>query len=58
MDEKYYQIIGLIGFILAGFIFIAVGVKLDDMLTIVGSVVWVLSCLIWMVPLVMPVRKR
>jgi hypothetical protein len=52
MKEKHYQLAGLIGFILAGFIFIAVGINYGDPLTILGSVVWVISCLIWMVPLV------
>jgi membrane protein DedA with SNARE-associated domain len=51
MDDDKYQLIGLIGFIIAGFIFIAVGVKSGDWLTISGSVVWILSCLVWMVPI-------
>ena len=51
MADKHYQIIGLVGFILAGFIFIAVGVRADDLLTIIGSVIWTLSCLVWLVPL-------
>ena len=38
------QLIGLIGFILAGFIFIV--------LTILGSIVWIVSCLVWMIPFV------
>ncbi len=51
MQERHYQIIGLIGFIIAGFIFIAVGVRSDDILTVIGSVVWTLACMIWMIPL-------
>ena len=52
MDENHYQMIGLIGFIVAGLIFVAVGVKHGDMLTIVGSLVWIASCVIWMVPII------
>ena len=51
MDDDKYQLIGLIGFIIAGFIFIAVGVKFGDWLTILGSIVWILSCLVWMIPI-------
>ncbi len=51
MDENDYQIIGLVGFIFAGLIFIAAGINFDDPLTILGSVVWVLSCLVWLIPL-------
>ncbi len=51
MDERRFQIIGLAGFIIAGFIFIAAGINVGDTLTILGSVVWVLSCLVWMIPL-------
>ena len=52
MSDKSYQIIGMIGFIIAGFIFIAVGIKFGDSLTIIGSSVWILSCIIIMIPLV------
>ncbi len=33
MQERHYQIAGLLGFILA------------------GSVVWIISCIIWLIPL-------
>ena len=52
LRDTDYQLIGLIGFILAGFIFIAVGIKFGDVLTVVGSIVWILSCLVWMIPFV------
>ncbi len=51
------QLIGLIGFILAGFIFIAVGIKFGDVLTILGSIVWIVSCLVWMIPFVNKTRQ-
>ncbi|MGI9365603.1 MAG: hypothetical protein ACR2O8_10510 [Rhizobiaceae bacterium] len=50
MREDHYQMIGLIGFIIAGILFVAVGVKHGDMLTTVGSLVWTASCIVWMIP--------
>lgn len=52
MSEQRSQILGLIGFVLAGFLFVAAGVRSGDVLTVVGSVLWIVSCLIWMIPLV------
>ena len=52
MDERRYQIMGLLGFIAAGIVFIASGINFGDGLTIFGSVIWVLSCIVWMIPLV------
>lgn len=54
MNERVFQLLGLAGFIAAGFVFIAVGVRASDPLTVIGSVIWILACLIWMVPLVRP----
>ena len=51
MHDRHYQIAGLVGFILAGFIFVAAGINFGDPLTIAGSVVWIVSCLIWLIPL-------
>ncbi|MCB1478489.1 MAG: hypothetical protein KDJ62_06380 [Rhodobiaceae bacterium] len=51
MNDHYYHIAGLAGFIIAGFIFVAVGIRFGDMLTVIGSVVWIISCLIWLIPL-------
>ncbi len=39
MDEKRFQIIGLVGSIIAGFIFTAAGLNIGDTLTVLGSVV-------------------
>lgn len=52
MDERKFQIVGLIGFISSGFLFITVGVQSGDMLTIAGSVLWIASCIVWLIPLV------
>ncbi len=51
MTEQRSQLLGLTGFILAGFVFIAVGIRSGDVLTVVGSVLWIVSCVIWLVPL-------
>lgn len=51
MNERLSQVLGLIGFVVAGFVFVAAGVRAGDMLTIVGSVLWIVSCVIWMIPL-------
>ncbi len=53
MDENRFQLIGLVGFIIAGFVFIAVGLIAGDPLTIIGSVIWVVSCFVWIFPLLM-----
>ena len=51
MREKHCQMLGLLGFLVAGVIFVAAGIRHGDTLTILGSVVWMISCLIWMIPL-------
>ncbi|SLN30017.1 hypothetical protein ROA7450_01292 [Roseovarius albus] len=51
MTEQRRQLFGLIGFIIAGLVFIAAGINFGDPLTIIGSVIWVTSYLIWMIPL-------
>ena len=52
MSQQQSQMLGLIGFVLAGLVFIAAGVRSGDVLTIVGSSLWIVSCVIWMIPLV------
>lgn len=44
------ELSALIGFCFSGAIFIASGIQNGDILTIIGSSVWILSCLVWMVP--------
>lgn len=57
MSEQRYQMLGLIGFAVAGFVFIAAGVRSGDPLTIIGSAIWIVSCLIWMIPLLRSNRR-
>ncbi len=54
MDERHYQLVGLIGFIIAGLFFVAVGIRLGDALTIIGSVVWIAACVVWLIPALRP----
>lgn len=42
------ELIALGGFCISGLIFIATGIAHGDILTVAGSVVWLLSCLLWM----------
>jgi hypothetical protein len=57
MEERHYQIIGLRGFIIAGLVFIALSINLGDTLAIIGSVIWVMFCLIWMIPFLKPKKQ-
>ncbi len=52
MSDRKYQIAGLLGFIVSGLTFIISGVKSGDALTIFGSFMWILACVIWLIPLV------
>ena len=52
-NEKYskyweLELFALIGFCASGVFFIASGIQNGDILTIVGSSVWILSCIVWM----------
>ena len=51
MHDKWYQIFGMAGFIIAGLLFIMTGIKHADMLTVTGSVVWTISCIVMLIPL-------
>lgn len=42
------ELFALGGFCVSGFFFVASGILNGDMLTVGGSVVWLLSCLVWM----------
>ena len=44
------ELIALTGFCLSGVIFILSGIQNGDVLTILGSSVWIFSCVIWMIP--------
>jgi len=44
------ELFALIGFCISGAIFILSGIQNGDFLTIIGSSVWIFSCVIWMIP--------
>jgi hypothetical protein len=44
------ELFALIGFCISGTIFILSGIQNGDILTIIGSSVWIFSCVIWMIP--------
>ncbi|MEH6347105.1 MAG: hypothetical protein V7785_18560 [Bermanella sp.] len=44
------ELFALFGFCISGVIFILSGIKSGDVLTIVGSSVWIFSCVVWMIP--------
>jgi len=56
MDERKFNIAGLLGFMASGAIFVVAGIRAGDLLTIIGSVVWIGACIVWIVPLVRPRR--
>ena len=55
MSDKTCQTLGLIGFIIAGILFIIIGIRDGDILVILASIVWNAACLIWLWPLL---RRR
>ena len=52
MDDRKFQIVGLMGFISSGCLFTIVGFQSGDMLTVAGSALWIASCVVWLIPLV------
>ncbi|NNE81627.1 MAG: hypothetical protein HKN18_15275 [Silicimonas sp.] len=50
MSDQQCEIMGLVGFIVAGIIFILVGMRDGDALVAIGSVVWTLACVLWLIP--------
>ena len=55
MDERKFSILGLIGFAISGALFMVAGLRAGDHLTAVASLVWLASCVVWMIPLL---RRR
>ncbi len=43
------ELFALVGFCVSGVIFILSGIQNGDVLTIIGSSVWILSCIVWMI---------
>jgi hypothetical protein len=51
MKSFYFELFGLIGFIISGFIFIVAGLRSGDHLAVYGSIVWTAACFLWIVPI-------
>jgi hypothetical protein len=45
-----FELFALFGFCISGIIFILSGIQNRDILTIIGSSLWIFSCVIWMIP--------
>ena len=56
MPEDIYQIVGLVGFIASGGLFLVSGLRTGDGLLVAGCVVWMIACCVWLVPLIQ--RRR
>lgn len=44
------EMLALAGFCVSGVFFIMAGLRSGDVLTVLGSVVWIISCFCWMLP--------
>ena len=50
MLDRHYHMIGLAGFVVAGLIFIVIGLRDGDLLTVAGAAIWTLACFVWLIP--------
>ena len=50
MKIFYFELIGLICFFISGLIFIMAGIRNEDLLSTIGSIVWTFACLLWFIP--------
>lgn len=44
------ELLALTGFCVSGVFFIVSGLRSGDAMTVIGSAVWIISCLCWMYP--------
>lgn len=51
MSSRRYQLAGLMGFIVSALFFLAGGIRDRDPLSILGTIAWIVACLVWMIPL-------
>ncbi|MBK8398823.1 MAG: hypothetical protein IPL26_26695 [Leptospiraceae bacterium] len=49
--ERKLQIIGLLGFIVSGITFMVSSIKNGDYWALSGSILWIISCIVWIIPL-------
>jgi uncharacterized membrane protein YhhN len=50
MKIFYFELIGLICFFISGLIFIMAGIRSEDLLSTIGSIVWTFACVLWLIP--------
>ena len=50
VNDKKYQIGGLVGFIFSGLFFTASSIKAGDPIAVLGSLIWIGSCIVWLIP--------
>ena len=51
MKYFYFELVGLICFIISGGFFIVVGVRNEDYLSVIGSIIWIIACFLWLIPI-------
>ena len=51
MKYFYFELAGLICFIISGGFFIVAGIRSGDYLSVIGSIIWIFACLLWLIPL-------
>ncbi len=51
MNDRKYQIIGLVGFFLSGLVFAVSGIVNGDRVIVLASLLWIFSCIAWFIPL-------
>jgi Na+/proline symporter len=56
-QEIRYQLLGWILFIICAIFYIASGLKNHDILTFIGSVIFLIACIVFLIPLVRPNKK-
>jgi len=60
MNEKQeikYQLAGWILFIICAVLFVASSLKNHDILTFMGSVVFLIACIVFLIPLIRPSKR-
>ena len=56
-QEVKYQLVGWILFIICAIFFVASGLKNHDILTLIGGVIFLIACIVFLIPLVRSNKK-
>lgn len=56
-QENKYQLVGWILFVICAIFFIASSLKNHDTLTFIGGVIFLIACIVFLIPLVRPNKK-